>query len=75
MIITMLISMVLLITAGFANAASISGYVEFKDGVRNTLNLRNATVRLTVYEAVDGVLDEESVKDLIFTKADLGHEI
>ena len=55
MVMAMFASMALLILSGFANAASISGYTAFKDGIRNTLNLRNGTVALHSYLTVDGV--------------------
>ena len=50
----MVASLALLVTAGFANAASMSGYTAFKDGVRATLNLSNATVEASYSLTVDG---------------------
>ena len=75
MIMAMFVSIALLIVSGFVNAASISGYTIFKDSVRTTLNMRNATVRLHIYATVDGVLDEHSEQDMIFIKADLDNGV
>ena len=74
MIIAMLSCVVLLVAAGFVNAAGISGYSDFKNGVRNTLNLRNATVNLSTRIVVDGVLDESNKVD-IFAQVDLDNGI
>ena len=70
MVTAMLASIIMLIAAGFANAASISGYMNFKDGVRNALNHRNVTTRFTYYVTVDGVTDENS-REEYYIKADL----
>ena len=58
-IIAMFACMDLLILSGLANALSISGYTAFKDGVRNTLNLRNATIMVCSYATVDGFAVED----------------
>lgn len=58
MIMVMFISILLLLSAGFSNAISMSGYYAFKDGVRTTLNLSNAAADLSIYVATDGVVDE-----------------
>ena len=61
MLMAMFASLFLLVVSGFANAQSVSGYTAFKDGVRNTLNLRNATVEFSANAMVDGVAENSVV--------------
>jgi len=58
MLMSLFISFAMLAMAGFANAASISGYNAFKDTVRETLNLSNATITMSMQMSVDGIVEQ-----------------
>jgi len=70
----LIVSLILLVAAGFANAAVMSGYTAFEQGIINTLNLRNATINMTATLSINGshVQDEDGN----FTvKADLDNKM
>jgi|GEM_PF-5537522 len=74
MITAMFVSMAMLVLAGVANAASISGYFSFKEGIKNTIALKNATIEAFAYATLNGQRQDDDTEEMIY-KYDLDNDI